>query len=326
MRFLNSKWCPICIGIVAMVMILSSLMAPAAPEEPVLPHIASYREYDDWAAPANRDIPTDEKGDLIRYGKELIVNTSKYLGPRGWVAQISNGMNCQNCHLDGGSRAYGNPFSAVASSYPRYRHRSGRIESVEFRINDCMQRSLNGKTLDSNSYEMRAMVAYLNWMGRDVPKDVRPKGGGVAPLQYLERAADPEKGKIIYALKCQRCHGANGEGALIAGANSFTYPPLWGDQSYNVSAGLYRLSSLAGFIKSNMPFGVTADRPELSDEEAWDVAAYISTRERPMVVFPGDWPDISKKPVDAPFGPYADPFSEQQHKLGPFRPIKKAGR
>ncbi|TRZ75539.1 MAG: cytochrome C, partial [Chitinophagaceae bacterium] len=27
------------------------------------------------------------------------------------------------------------------------------------------------------------------------------------------------------------------------------------------------------------------------------------------------------KPVDYPFGPYADTFSEQQHKFGPFEPI-----
>lgn len=32
---------------------------------------------------------------------------------------------------------------------------------------------------------------------------------------------------------------------------------------------------------------------------------------------------ISKKPIDHPFGPYADSFSEQQHKLGPFGPIKE---
>jgi thiosulfate dehydrogenase len=36
---------------------------------------------------------------------------------------------------------------------------------------------------------------------------------------------------------------------------------------------------------------------------------------------PKDWPDISKKPIDHPFGPYADGFSEKQHKLGPFKLI-----
>jgi thiosulfate dehydrogenase len=35
-----------------------------------------------------------------------------------------------------------------------------------------------------------------------------------------------------------------------------------------------------------------------------------------------DWPNISKKPIDHPFGPYADVFSEKQHKYGPYKPIK----
>jgi thiosulfate dehydrogenase len=30
------------------------------------------------------------------------------------------------------------------------------------------------------------------------------------------------------------------------------------------------------------------------------------------------------KPVDAPYGPYFDKFSEQQHKYGPFAPIRAA--
>ena len=39
-----------------------------------------------------------------------------------------------------------------------------------------------------------------------------------------------------------------------------------------------------------------------------------------------DYPDISKKPIDDPFGPYADTFSESQHKYGPFQPIEEAIR
>jgi thiosulfate dehydrogenase len=35
---------------------------------------------------------------LATYGHELISNTSYYLGPKGKVAALTNGMNCQNCH------------------------------------------------------------------------------------------------------------------------------------------------------------------------------------------------------------------------------------
>jgi thiosulfate dehydrogenase len=36
------------------------------------------------------------------------------------------------------------------------------------------------------------------------------------------------------------------------------------------------------------------------------------------------FPDLLEKPVDAPYGPYADGFGEQQHKYGPFAPIRAA--
>jgi thiosulfate dehydrogenase len=86
---------------------------------------------------------------------------------------------------------------------------------------------------------------------------------------------------------------------------------------------LFRLSKLASFVKYNMPYGATYANPQLSDEEAWDVAAYINSQPHPEKKFAYDWPNISTKPVDYPFGPYADNFSEKQHKYGPFDPIKK---
>ena len=73
-----------------------------------------------------------------------------------------------------------------------------------------------------------------------------------------------------------------------------------------------------------MPFGSTYQNPQLSDEEAWDIAAYISSQPRPAKDLSGDWPKLSAKPFDYPFGPYANDFTEQQHKYGPFEPIKQA--
>jgi thiosulfate dehydrogenase len=73
-----------------------------------------------------------------------------------------------------------------------------------------------------------------------------------------------------------------------------------------------------------MPFGVDYETTLLTDEEAWDVAAYVNSRPRPSKDLNSDWPDISKKPVDHPFGPYSDGFSEDQHKYGPFDPIVAA--
>lgn len=279
----------------------------------------------EWHAPDTNSIPATAEGELIRYGRELIANTAYYLGPKGTVTHVSNGMSCQNCHTDAGAKPYGNCFSAVASIYPVFRPRSGIVESIEFRINDCLQRSLNGKTIDSTSKEMRAMVAYLKWLGKDVPKGVKPKGANTEELAFINRAADTAKGRIVYVTKCQVCHGKNGEGILKPDSIAFLYPPLWGPHSYNTGAGLYRLTRFAGYVKYNMPFGTaTHDNPQLTDEETWDVAAFVNSQPRPVKSFPKDWPDVTKKAIDYPFGPYADTFSERQHKYGPFGPIKKA--
>ncbi len=259
--------------------------------------------------------------ELVKYGRELIANTAYYLGPKGKVAQQTNGMNCQNCHLDAGSRVWGNNYGAVASTYPKFRERSGTKESIVKRVNDCMERSLNGRGLDSTSREMRAIVSYIKFIGQCVPKDTIPNGTGIWKLKFMNRAADPTKGQVAYEQKCVSCHGKNGEGVKSPDGIVYTYPPLWGQHSYNIGAGLFRLSRLAGYIKTNMPFGATYEKPQLSDEEAWDIAAYVNSRPRPTKDLSKDWPKISGKPIDHPFGPYSDNFSEKQHKFGPFKPI-----
>jgi thiosulfate dehydrogenase len=267
-----------------------------------------------------------ENDTMARYGHELIANTSYYLGPKGTVAQITNGMNCQNCHLAGGTIPWGNNYGAVASLYPQFRARSGGLETIAKRISDCMERSLNAdKAVDSNSKEMKAIIAYMNWLGDDIPKNKKPKGSGIMNIPYLDRAADPQKGQTVYINKCQRCHGTNGQGQTKINKAGYEYPPLWGENSYNTAAGLFRISRFAGYVKNNMPFGeVEYHNPQLTDEEAWDVAAFVNSQPRPSKIFKEDWPDISKKPIDHPFGPFTDGFSEQQHKYGPFKPIAEA--
>src|SRR5436309_8467049 len=125
---------------------------------------------------------------------------------------------------------------------------------------------------------MKAMVAYIKWLGKDVPRGAKPIGSGINELPYLDRAADSAGGSMIFASKCESCHSTNGEGVLNADSTGYIYPPLWGSNSYNTGAGLYRLSRFAGYIKNSMPFGVTHDDPQLTDEEAWDVAAYVNSQ------------------------------------------------
>lgn len=278
-----------------------------------------------WVGPGAHEIDVStDSGKLIAYGRELIANTARYLGPSGSILQISNGMNCQNCHLEGGTKPWGNNYGGVYSSYPRFRNRSGTVENIYRRINDCIERSLNGKVLDTLGREVQAMYAYFKWLGKDVKKGERPPGAGLEQLPFLDRPADTARGHVVYVEKCQLCHGADGAGQLNPDGITYLYPPLWGPNSYTTAAGLHRLGRFAGYVYNNMPFGATWEARQLTVEEAWDVAAFVNSRPRPVRTFESDWPDISKKPYDHPFGPYVDGFSEEQHKYGPFGPIVAA--
>jgi len=277
-----------------------------------------------WQAPSLLldNTTAGNERDLLIYGEELIRNTSRYFGPHGKIRATSNGMNCQNCHLDAGTRPWGNNYAMVYSTYPKFRPRSGQVENVYKRVSDCFERSLNGEAIDSNSREFLAMSTYINWVGKNVAKANKPASAGLEKLPFPDRATDPTKGKLVYQSKCQSCHGIDGSGQLATSGDVYTYPPLWGANSYNDGAGLFRLSNFASFVKNNMPYGQAFHQsPMLSNDEAWDVAAFVNSQPRPHKDQRSDWPKTESKPVDFPFGPYADSFTEQQHKYGPFKPI-----
>ncbi len=152
-----------------------------------------------WTAPSDWRMMylAPKEKELVLYGRELIAHTSEYLGPKGSVKSISNGMNCQNCHLNAGTQPWGNNYFAVQSTYPKFRARSGTIENQIKRVNDCFERSLNGQALDSTGREMKAILAYIKWLGSDVTKGKSPKGSGIFKLKGLKRAIDPAKGEEV---------------------------------------------------------------------------------------------------------------------------------
>jgi thiosulfate dehydrogenase len=318
---IKSNW-PLVIIMMAILVVVLSDIIKSTRHSTKAPFTATVED-SAWIAPnLYYDEVEGEERKKIIYGEELIVHTSQYLGPNGSVAQISNGMNCQNCHLNAGKMTWGNNYSAVFSTYPKFRERSGAMETVYKRVSDCFERSLNGTAPDSNSNEYQAIFSYIKWLGQNVKKGSKPVGSGIEKLPFMDRAADPLKGKQVYINQCQSCHGATGEGQLNLNKTAYDYPPLWGEHSYNTGAGIFRLSNFAGYVKNNMPFNqATHINPKLSNEEAWDVAAYVNSQPRPSKDLSKDWPDITKKPFDHPFGPYTDGFTEMEHKFGPYKPI-----
>jgi thiosulfate dehydrogenase len=279
-----------------------------------------------YNAPDTSKIPHDEFGAMVRYGRKLIVNTAYYIGPNGIVSKnLGNKMNCQSCHLDAGTRPYGINFLSSHARYPQYRGREDRILTLAERVNNCIERPHNGKALPLDSKEMVAMVSYIKWLGQNVPTDGHVEGDGGIEITMLNRAASPEKGKLVYIRDCQRCHGAAGEGQMNLDNTSYLYPPVWGLNSYQPGSSMHRLMKAAKFIKANMPFDkATWQKPYLSDEDAIDVAAYINDdriHARPSNNGTNNYPSLLNKPLDFGQGPYLDTFSDLQHKFGPYQPI-----
>jgi thiosulfate dehydrogenase len=187
-----------------------------------------------------------------------------------------------------------------------------------------MERSMNGRKLPRDSVEMIAMEKYITRLGDEYAAMSPTRRAPQEPGAFVEpdRAASVEAGRAVYTEKCQVCHGDDGLG-LQATANlekGYVFPPLWGPDSFNNGAGMTRVLTAARFIKARMPFG----RPDLTSDQAYDVAAYINSHTRPIKAnLEKDFPDLTRKPVDSPYPPYADDFPHEQHKLGPFKPIRE---
>ncbi|WP_201529414.1 c-type cytochrome [Psychrobacter frigidicola] len=232
--------------------------------------------------PDESTIPDDEGGAAIRRGLQIANHTYKELPDN-----VGNQLNCTSCHLGNGSEAYAAPWNGVASIYPIFRTRAGRVNSIQERINGCFERSMNGKPLDLGSDDMNAMVSYMNWLSQDLPIGVSPEGRGFAKVdKTLE--PDRDKGEKLFAEKCTVCHGADGEGQYNDDG-TYVYPAIAGDKSFNDGAGMARTYTAASFIKGKMPFG---QGNSLSDQEAVDIADYFTHLARPVKANKDkDWPN-----------------------------------
>lgn len=283
-----------------------------------------------WTVPDISALPDDTHGQLVRRGRELLTATYSYIGPHAANRDLrfaGNDLACSNCHLEAGTKKFGLPIFGIYWDFPRYSARTGEEISIEDRINSCMTRSMNGRPLPEPSPEMQALTAYVKFLSSGVTPGEPVPGHGAGTMPELDRAADPKRGKLVYARACLECHNTNGSGVARnpqAMSLGYAVPPVWGRGSFNDGAGMARLITLANFLHSNMPHGADYLNPMLSPAEAWDVAAYVESKARPHKAgLEQDFSsDLLDKPVDAAYGPYADHFPERQHKYGPFGPIR----
>jgi len=262
----------------------------------------------------------------VEYGRRLLRETGRLLGPDHpdpAMHYSGTSMACAACHLDVGMEPGTLTLLTAAAKYPRFSGRDGGERDLRDRINGCMVRSMSGRELPRDSAEMTAMVAYITRLGAEHDLMGATRRAADEPPAFAEpdRAASPEAGRVVYERRCMLCHGANGAGLHSADATGgYVFPPLWGPDSYNIGAGMHRVLTAAAFIKARMPLG----EANLTDAEAFDVAAYINSHPRPeMSGLDADYADRTTKPIDSPYPPWADPFPAAQHKYGPFAPIRE---
>lgn len=262
------------------------------------------------------------------YGRRVIAQTSWLIGPDHpdpAMRFTGSRLNCASCHLQAGELPGQLSLTETFQKYPKFSARDGRESDLKDRIDGCMERSMNGRVLPRDSVQMNAMVAYIKALSEQyVAMNPRAKlSNEPTPFRTPNRAASPEAGQKVYDEYCLVCHGKDGGGlrASTEPRRGYVFPPLWGDDSFNNGAGMGRVTTAARFIKAKMPFG----KPDLTDDQAFDVAAFINAQPRPMLPtdkLAGDYPDRSTKPVDAPYPPFGDTFGVEQHRFGPFGPIE----
>lgn len=249
-----------------------------------------------FETPRLANMLNEKNAEQLIYGARLNIETRDLL-PKN----VGNALNCASCHLNAGTVADGSPYIGISAFFPGYAPRAGRTITLEDRINGCFLRSMNGKPLPLDSDELKAMVALFDWMRNETKPEDKVEGRGVGKVS-TDIIPNAENGKKIYSAQCALCHGSDGEGIKNA-KGQWVYPPLWGDESFNIGAGMARTYTAAAFVKRNMPIAMHNKFPlgqgGMTDQEAVDVAEYFSHQPRPD--FAGkvkDWPN-GKKPADA---------------------------
>lgn len=231
-----------------------------------------------FVPPTEAEMPDGPEGEAIRRGRDIFIHTPQYA-----QRYVGNSMACAQCHLDAGRRENAAPMWAAYVQYPKYRAKNNKVNTLEERINGCFNYSMNaqaseaGKAPPPGDDIYKDLMIYMYWLADGAPTGEEMRGGGYLKVKETDLGYDYQRGARVFAQNCALCHGDDGQGRKDE-SGKLRFPPLWGPEAYNWGAGMARIDTAAGFIKANMPLG----KPySLSDQEAWDAAAYINSHERP---------------------------------------------
>jgi len=239
--------------------------------QPAIRQMPSLNPGEFFVPPSLDEIPEGKYGDLVRMGRDIFVDTQHKAG-----RYVGNGLNCANCHLAEGRQPYAAPLWGAYPNYPAYRVKTRSVQTYEERIEDCFRYSMNGIAPTLDAPELKALVAYSQWISQGAPANVELPGSGFA---RLAKPRDPNaiNGESIFRDRCALCHGQDGLGQRRADG-SYQFPPIWGGDSFNRAAGMNTVKGCAQFVRANMPLG---QGWTLTDMESWDVCMYIWIQDRP---------------------------------------------
>lgn len=225
-----------------------------------------------YQPPTDDKIPKGEFGDMVRFGQQVFTETGKYA-----TKYVGNELSCVNCHLDAGRLANSSPLWAAWVKYPAYRKKNKMVNTMEERFQGCFTYSMNGSAPAADSKELKALMSYAYWLAEGAPTGVDLPGRGYPKLDKPKQEPNYQRGQQVFVNNCALCHGEKGEGIKQTG--KVIFPPLWGDNSFNWGAGMHRINTAAAFIRANMPLGKGGS---LTVQQAWDVAYYVNSHERPQ--------------------------------------------
>lgn len=240
-------------------------------------------------------IPDDEFGAMVRKGQDIFLRTGEFAGKF-----VGNSLNCVSCHMDAGRRADASPLWAAYVLYPAYRSKNKHVNTLAERLQGCFKFSMNGTPPPADSETIVALESYMYWLAQGAPTGVKLEGQGFPRLPEPAQKVDYVRGQNVFEQHCALCHGADGAGQSVQG--KMVFPALWGEDSFNWGAGMHSIATAAAFIKANMPLG---QGNTLSDQQAWDVAYFVNSHERPQDPrFTGSVQETRQKFHDTPMSLY----------------------
>ena len=205
------------------------------------------------------------------------------------------------------AEAIASASSASTSSAPA--SNSASTASTSSTSASSASTSIAADTLPTpTSREVLAIAAYLAWIsrGNEIGKNPSWRGQNTIPQASLIPVdkLDPSKGEAIYKERCVSCHGPEGQGVFVGDKRP---GPLWGPGSWNDGAGAARTYTLAGIIRYTMPY---LDPGNMPDEDALQLAAFITSKPRPVFPFKDRDYQVDPLPVDAVYYPKRAPAAK----------------